>query len=149
MDNFVFRYENLLKIREKEEEQCKNRLASESRDLMVLNQKLDEIEARQKSFLIEVEVAVSEGCSVQKLREAEAEKKWLKETSENQKVLISMKEQAVFEARKTLEEAMKRKKILEKLREYEYEEFQQQIEASEEQLSDQLVSFRDAVNKRK
>lgn len=141
METFVFRYEKILKLREDEEEQCRNMLALRIRERHELEQGLAELEARQAVFHNEAAERVAAGCTVQELRIAEAQRKWLTEAIENQRFLIELKESDVTAARIKLGEASKRKKIMEKLRENDYIQFQKEAELAEELATDQIVTF--------
>jgi len=141
MDGFVFRYERILRLREEEEEQCKNALALRLKEELELQRQLDSLRERLERFNAETAEEMLRGCTVHRLREAEAERKWLLEAIENQDFLLSLKRSEVREARLTLGEASKRKKIMEKLRENEYIQFQKEAELREELMTDQIVTF--------
>jgi len=141
MDSFVFRYERILRLREEEEEQCKNALALRLKEELELTRKLDALRERLERFNADTAEEIGRGCTVHRLREAEAERKWLQEAIENQDFLLSLKHREVREARLALGEASKRKKIMEKLRENEYIQYQKEAELTEELMTDQIVTF--------
>lgn len=141
MDGFIFRYERILKLRQEEEEQCKNALALRLKEEMEHQKRLDALHGRLERYNAETAAEIAAGCTVQRLREAEAERKWLLEAIENQDFLLSLKKGEVREARISLGEASKKKKIMEKLKENEYMEFQKEAELAEELMTDQIVTF--------
>jgi len=89
-------------------------------------------------------VQVAEGCTVQVLRNAEAERKWLLDAIENQELLMDLKQKEVLAARIKLGETSKKRKIMEKLKENEYIQFQKEAELVEELATDQIVTFSSA-----
>lgn len=144
MEIFIFRYEKILKLRLDEEESCRNALALKLRDLHDLRTHLDHLHGQLDLFNGTMAVQVAEGCTVHVLRTAEVERKWLLETIENQIFLINLKEKDVRDARIKLGEASKKRKIMEKLKENEYIQFQKEIELAEELATDQIVTFSSA-----
>ncbi len=144
METFVFRYEQILKLRLEEEEQCRNALALKLRDLHELNVQLENLHERMASFNETTAVQVAQGCTVQVLRTAEAERKWLLDAIENQGFLIELKRKEVNASRLKLGEASKKRKIMEKLKENEFVQFQKEAELAEELATDQIVTFSSA-----
>jgi len=144
MESFTFRYEKILKLRTDEEEHCRNALALKLRDLHELVAQLEQLELKLVTFNETMAVRIAEGCTVHMLRTAEAERKWLLEAIENQTFLIDLKKKDVMAARITLGEASKKRKIMEKLRENEYIQFQKEVELAEELATDQIVTFSSA-----
>lgn len=141
MNTFIFRYEQILKLRTDEEEQCRNVLALKLRDLHTLKAYHEQLNMRLAAFNQTTAVQVAQGCTVQVLRMAEAERKWLLEAIENQEFMIQLKEKEVRAARLKLGEASKKRKIMEKLKENEYIQFQKEAELAEELATDQIVTF--------
>lgn len=141
MESFTFRYEKILKLRLDEEEQCRNALAIRLRELHELEIQLHHLQASLVAFNEAMAVQIAEGCTVQMLRTAESERKWLLEAIENQTFLIDLKQKDVKAARITLGEASKKRKIMEKLRENEYIQYQKEVELAEELATDQIVTF--------
>lgn len=144
MDIFIFRYEKILSLRQDEEEQCRNALALQLRDLHELIVRRDDLYGKLEAFNETLALQVSDGCTVQLLRTAESERKWLLEAIENQLFLIDLKEKDITAARVRLGEASKKRKIMEKLKENEYIQFQKEAELAEELATDQIVTFSSA-----
>lgn len=144
METFIFRYEKILKLRLDEEEQCRNALAMKLRDLQELIVQLEQFNTRMAHYNATTAVQVAEGCTVQVLRNAEAERKWLLDAIENQELLIELKQKEVMAARIKLGETSKKRKIMEKLKENEYIQFQKEAELVEELATDQIVTFSSA-----
>lgn len=141
MENFSFRYERILKLRLDEEDQCRNQLALRIKEEYELNEQLQSLRSKLESFKRTTAAEIEQGCTVQVLRTAEAQRKWLLESIDNQQFLIELKRDEVKAARVKLGEASKKRKIMEKLKENEYIQFQKEAELTEELATDQIVTF--------
>ncbi len=141
MENFSFRYERILKLRIDEEDQCRNLLALRIKEEQELTMDLLALQGKLETFKQTTAAEVEQGCTVQMLRMAEAQRKWLLEAIDNQLFLIELKQGEVKEARIKLGEASKKRKIMEKLKENEYIQFQKETELAEELATDQIVTF--------
>lgn len=141
METFVFRYERILKLRMEEEDQCRNQLALRIKEEHELNACLKNLDDRLGFFKRTTAAEIEQGCTVQVLRTAEAERKWLLEAIDNQQFLIDLKREEIKAARLKLGEASKKRKIMEKLKENEYIQFQKEAELVEELATDQIVTF--------
>lgn len=141
MADFVFRYEKILKLREDEEEQCKNALAMRLREVHEQQRDLGHLLEKQEHFKQSAEEEIAQGCTVLQLRVAESERKWIAEAIENKRFMIMLKENEVRDARLKLGEASKKKKIMEKLKENELIQYEKEAELAEELMTDQIVTF--------
>lgn len=141
METFNFRYERILKLRMEEEDQFRNQLALRIKEENEMKLELQSLHDRLDAFKRTTATEVEQGCTVQVLRTAEAERKWLLEAIDNQQYLIELKGEEVKAARMKLGEASKKRKIMEKLKENEFIQFQKEAELAEELATDQIVTF--------
>ncbi len=141
METFIFRYEKILGLRLEEEEQCRNQLALRIKEEFELTDQLKVLKEKLETFNRTTALEVERGCTVQVLRNAEAQRKWLVEAIDNQQFLIELKRDEVKAARIKLGEASKKRKIMEKLKENAYIQFQKETELAEELATDQIVTF--------
>lgn len=141
MENFSFRYERILKLRLDEEDQCRNQLALRIKEEHELTMDLQVLQEKLEAFKQITAAEIEQGCTVQVLRMAEAQRKWLLEAIDNQRFLIELKQEEVKKARIKLGEASKKRKIMEKLKENEFIQFQKETELAEELATDQIVTF--------
>lgn len=141
METFNFRYERILKLRMEEEDQFRNQLALRIKEENEMKVQLQSLHQRLDAFKRTAASEVEQGCTVQVLRTAEAERKWLLEAIDNQQYLVELKCEEVMTTRVKLGEASKKRKIMEKLKENEYIQFQKEAELTEELATDQIVTF--------
>lgn len=148
MEKFIFRYASILKMREDEEDSAQNQLAKSITELTLLEKELKRIKEEEKEFNSKVEKRLENGCSLYELRGFENNKIWLKAEIENTISYIVDKEKEVLAKRHELIEATKQKKIMEKLKENDYEDYQKGIKVAEERMTDQIVTYQSTTNKR-
>lgn len=148
MKKFQFRYESILKMRIDKEEDIKNTLAKLIKELKVMKEELNRVRDEEQRFLSQVDKRLEEGCTLDELRRYEQNKAWMKSEIENLLFYISAKEKEILAARKELVEATKQKKIMEKLKEQEMEDYQKELQAAEDKLTDQIVTYRGTMDNR-
>lgn len=141
MAKFLYRMQNILDIKYKLEEQAKQQYMEVR---MRLNQAMDELKElnKRKEFYFdtyrelvskELEVLEIEGCKESILI--------MDEYIANQKLVISAIEKELEQAELVLREAMQERKIHEKLKDNQFEEFLQELNAEEAKEIDELVSY--------
>ena len=141
MAKFVYRLQNILDVKMKLEDQAKSGFSMASARVNEEEEKLERLyeekaqleeEYRKKSLgpLDLFELQFSKDCVEYKKGEIANQKKELERARKNLEI-----------ARYQLNEAMKERKIHEKLKENAFEEFLQEINEEEKKEIDQLVSF--------
>jgi len=148
MKKFSFRYERILKMRIDKEDDVKNQLAKEIKELKLMEDELNRIIHEEVDFLDQVNKRLSEGCSLEELRRYENSKTWMKSEKENLLFYITTKEKEIINTRKELLEATKQKKIMEKLKENALELYQKDVQAAEDKLTDQIVTYQSSSDRR-
>lgn len=148
MKKFIFRYESVLKMRVEKEDDVKNKLAKQIKELKLMEDELERIKGEERMFLEQVSHQLEVGCTLEELRRYEQSKGWLKSEIENTLFYISAKEKEIIETRKELVEATKQKKIMEKLKEQALENYQKEVQVAEDKLTDQIVTYRGTSNQR-
>lgn len=142
MAKFIFKMESILSIKEKLEEQAKAEYGLEMVKLKEEEHKLVLLGNRKKSFENQLYEAVNGRLVVLSIKRLEDSVENLKYNMKLQMVVIKRQEERVAKAREKLDDAMKERKIYEKLKEKAFEEFKAEINAQEQKEIDQLVSFR-------
>jgi len=148
MKKFSFRYERILKMRIDKEDDVKNQLAKEIKELKLMEDELNRIIHEEVDFLDQVNKRLAEGCSLEELRRYENSKTWMKSEKENLLFYITTKEKEIINTRKELLEATKQKKIMEKLKENALELYQKDVQAAEDKLTDQIVTYQSSSDRR-
>ncbi len=142
MARFRFPLQNILNMKEKLEEQAKNeygqanaRLLAEEKKLEQLNNRLEDARLQLKNVLVEV-------LSMTEIHKRENAVVILKGYVKQQQLVVKRCEKEVEIAREKLTEAMKERKIFEKLREKAFEEFIKEEGRREQKEVDELMSYR-------
>ena len=142
MAKFIFSMQNILSMKEKIEEQEK---AEYSQVMMRFNEeqdKLNELIERQSMAEVELKNTINEVLDIREIREKEDFIEIIKMYVKEQQLIVIACEEEVRQARERLNEAMKERKIYEKLREKAFEEFIQEENKREQKEIDELVSYR-------
>ncbi len=142
MAKFIFKMESILSIKTKLEDQAKAEYGIEVMKLREEEHKLMLLENRKHGFEQQLLEAVNGRLVILSIRRLEDSVENLKYNIKLQIVVIRQQEGRVAKARAKLDNAMKERKIYEKLKEKAFEEFKAEINAAEQKEIDQLVSFR-------
>lgn len=145
MSRFRFSMENILIIKEKLEEQAKNEYAQANARLFREQDKLDALVCRCEEARQELKKKLQETLSMKDIRKREEAVEVLKFYVIQQQLAVIRCEKEVEVAREKLSEAMKERKIFEKLREKAYEEFVQEENKKEQREVDELMSYKHGV----
>lgn len=142
MAKFVYKMQSLLNIKEKLEEQEKTAYGLAKAALNEEERRLAEFVAKKNRYIEEKRVEMSSSIHVQELTLLEHAIKSMEYRVEEQVLVVKRAEKAVMIAQAKLENAMKERKIQEKLKEHALDEFKLELEAEEQQEINELVSFR-------
>ena len=142
MAKFIFKLESILSIKTKLEDQAKAEYGIEVMKLREEEHKLSLLERRKSSFERQLFEALIDTLVVLVIKRLEDSVENLKYNIRLQLEAIKRQEERVAMARKKLDDAMKERKIYEKLKEKAFEEFKAEVNAQEQKEIDQLVSFR-------
>ena len=139
---FRFSMQNILNMKEKLEDQAKNEYAQANARLLREQEKLEKIVARREEAREKLKLVLCETLSVDEIRTRENAVEVLKFYAMQQQLAVMRCEKEVEVAREKLSEAMKERKIFEKLREKAFEEFVFEEKKREQKEVDELMSYR-------
>ena len=142
MAKFIFKMESILSVKTKLEDQAKAEYGIETMRLREEEHKLMLLENRKSGFEQQLFEAVSDRLVILSIKRLEDSVENLKYNIKLQIIVIRKQEERVAQARAKLDNAMKERKIYEKLKEKAFEQFKMEIEAQERKEIDELVSFR-------
>ena len=142
MAKFIFKMESILSVKTKLEDQAKAEYGIETMKLREEEHKLTLLENRKSGFEQQLFEAVSDRLVILSIKRLEDSVENLKYNIKLQIIVIRKQEERVAQARAKLDNAMKERKIYEKLKEKAFEQFKMEIEAQERKEIDELVSFR-------
>ena len=139
---FRFSMQNILNMKEKLEDQAKNEYAQANARLLREQEKLEKIVARREEAREMLKLVLCETLSVDEIRTRENAVEVLKFYAMQQQLAVMRCEKEVEVAREKLSEAMKERKIFEKLREKAFEEFVFEEKKREQKEVDELMSYK-------
>lgn len=142
MARFRFSLENILNIKKKLEEQAKNEFGQANARLFREQEKLEAVSLRSWEVRQKLKMALCETLSVTDIRRREEAVEILKFYVVQQQLAVKRCEKEVEIAREKLNEAMKERKIFEKLKEKAFDEFMQEENRKEQRTVDELMSYK-------
>lgn len=141
MARFIYRMQNILDIKYKLEEQAKQNYMEVRARLNAAEEELKHLEERRWQYMGTYKVLVSDRLDVLEIEQCKNAIILMEEYILNQQSIIRSIEQELEEAVRRMNEAMKDRKIHEKLKENQFELFKQELNREEEKEIDQLVSY--------
>ncbi len=142
MSRFIFSMQGLLDIKEKLEDQEKNNFRQANMRLMEAEEELAALRERKLLAEEKLRQQVTEVLHIQEIRHRENAVDILKMYVEQQRLVVKQREKEVEVARNRLNEAIKERKVFERLREKAYEEYKTEENLKEQKEIDEMVSYR-------
>lgn len=147
MKKFVFQFESVLKMRMDEEEKIGRELAVLMDEFTFTEQSLKEMRHRNEYFLKNIDQKKEHGASVYEICIAEEGRKYFK----SQILMLEKRRSEQYDAitlkRAELTDAMKKRKIMEKLKEKAFEEFVDDFEREEQKIIEEIVTYNGSMKK--
>ncbi len=146
-----FQYQTLLRVRERQTDLHAMMLADAQRDLQVAERCRETLEAERKRMLerISQSTAPAKSVSASDVRRYYQYERHLAARITDTDALIAERRLIVEQRRAELEEAMKRQRILERLKERQTQEFQAAVYHQEQAISDEAATNYAAVVERR
>lgn len=142
MTGYKYKLQSILKLKENVEKEKKNEFGAATQRIEKEKLKLEQLNAEMYNVNSDIEKSASEGVSVAELLMQQQFKEYYKSSIINQKVKVKMAEEYLEDCRHQLVKAMQDKKMMEKLKEIDYEKYLYNEQKNEEKLVDDLVSFK-------
>ncbi len=141
MAKFNYRLQNILNLMENFEEQAKQAFAERRKILSDEEDKLSALNMRAVELEAESARLRNGDLDIRHIMENEYEQKYNKEEIKKQKLKVKVAQKNLENARVRMEDAVKERKIHEKLKENAFEEFMSEEAAAEALEVDQLTSY--------
>lgn len=141
MQKFTFRLENVRNIKIAMESRAKNEFGLASAALYKEMEKLDGLYNRKSYYQEKLQMLCEDKLDMVKIRECREAVNVLDEKITEQRRVVRRAERVVEEARLKLNEAMRERKTLDKLRENAFEEYEAELRRSEQKEIDEFVSY--------
>lgn len=145
MAGFKFRLQTLLKLKEQFEKSTKNELGAAIMKLEEEKSKLKVIEDNIDITTNDFREACSGVIRPEKIKELKTYLEHLQHTRDKQKEAVKQQQKNVDIIRERLVEIMRERKVLENLKEKEFQEYLKEELKKEQQQVDELVSFKEAA----
>jgi flagellar FliJ protein len=146
MAGYNFKLQKLLDYKISIEEQKKNELSLAIKRLEEEKGVLEELLNKQKEMDSKFQKKTSEGIEVNELKLLVNYIDYYKRRIKSQRINIRMAEDYLESCRDELIKASQEKKMMEKLKEIDYEKYLYSEQKKEEKLVDDLVSFKESKN---
>jgi len=142
-----FQYNMLLRVRKRQEDVCAQVLASTRRDLRVAEHRREEIEREQMQMLEDAGKAAASGVSASDIRRFYQYERHLAYVATRTDARIRELQNEVDKRRLDLDEAMKRRRILERLKERRQAALQAGLLKDEQAMSDEVATSHVALDR--
>ncbi|MCI5621802.1 MAG: flagellar export protein FliJ [Lachnospiraceae bacterium] len=141
MAKFVYRMQNILDIKEKLENQAAIAYSQANQRLQEENNKLMQLLSRKNSYEKQARELVQNQIDVVEIQHCRKAIESMKVLIRRQMLEVQVAEKNAEAARRHLAELMKDRKTHEKLKENAFEEFKRELNAEDNKLVDELVSY--------
>lgn len=141
MAKFVYRMQNILNIKQKLETQAQMAYSIANQKYLEEQKVLQQYLIRRVGYEKQLKEAMQGDLNLQEVAHARANVNDMKTIVRRQMMQVHTAEKAMEDARVALNEVMQDRKVQEKLREKAFEEFKQELAATETKEIDELVSY--------
>lgn len=145
MAKFIFKMENILKVKRKLENQAQSAYALALAKVQEEEEKLQQLSSRKTGYEKKLAENMLEFLQIQEIKRLEDAVELMKDRILEQKVVLENAKIQAERARVKLQEAMVERKTYEKLKEKAFEAFKLEVNAQEKKEVDELVSYKFAV----
>lgn len=142
MKKFGFRLEAVLNLKTQMEDNAKNNLARSARELECQKECLEELKNLNEATIGSLNNEIDNGIPVYRIKDYNSYFSLMKNKIINQKENVNIAQKDVDINREVLVRAVQERKILDKLKEKKYQEYLKEQNKSEQQLIDELNSFK-------
>lgn len=141
MKKFIFRYESVLKMRVDAEEGIKNQLGQLNSQMVKLQEALAENAHRARTYEQFIQSQLTEGVSGPLLKTFFTGKQYYIKQKEYIEYDIQSLEKKIIQTREALKEAVKQRKIMEKLKEKAHQAYLEAMNAAEIKVIEEIVNY--------
>ena len=144
MKKFKFKYQNILKLRTDYENDIKNNLKKLNHALQELESEKAQTEEAYKLYQIQVQADMHHGIKGYQLQRINAYQSFYRQRIENYELEIAYMEKQIESVKTELMEAIKERKIMEKIKEKDYKAYLDAINVMEGKATDEVVNFQNS-----
>lgn len=148
MKKFKFRYEKILKMKADAVEEVKNKLSKLNYELSIKENNLEKLFAERDKFFSDNNSLLEKGCSAGELKRINEFTSFYRKNIDSLKYEIRKLKNEIDKVMDELTEAVKEEKIMEKLKEKEFNEYLENIEKSESKIVEEIVNYSNFKDRR-
>ncbi len=142
MKKFKFRYESVLKMRMDREDALKNELAKLLAKRQTVVDELDSLKARFLEYSNWVEEGLKSGNSSLQMHEISSGKSYYRTNLSRTSEKLARVDNDIEKAKKLLVDAMRERKVMEKLKEKDFQNYIEEYNKSEAKAIEEIVNYK-------
>ncbi|MBS7528396.1 flagellar export protein FliJ [Fusibacter paucivorans] len=142
MKKFKFRYESILTLRLNAEDDVKNELAAKIAKRQKLMDERDTMQQRRYDYDQHIQAMVKAGCRAETLQAIRDGKDYYRRHINRLDASIETMDQEIEATQERLVEAVKARKIMEKVKENEYAQFMDEFNRDEQKVIEEIVNYK-------
>lgn len=146
MKKFKFQYESILTLRQNKEDDIKNDLAKLISKRQNIIDQLENYKLRQKQYGDDITQTMQKGCSATQLQSIESGKTYYRDHIHRLLNELKRVDRNIAETQGILLEAVKDRKIMEKVKENAFRKFVEEVNHEETKVIEEIVNYKN--NKR-
>lgn len=142
MKKFKFRYESVLKMRMNEEDRIKNELAKKIKERQNILDALENLGNDELEYLNHIDSVLLSGKANKEMHSFSEGKKYYKTLRDQYKLRLSKVEADIEEIKQLLVEAMKSRKVMDKLKEKAFQTYIDEYNEMDAKLIEEVVNYK-------
>lgn len=144
MKRFKFKYENILKLRLDFEDEIKKQLKQANLQLALYEESLGKIKEAYRVYQAEVQMQLKTGIKGARVQEINHYQLYYRDAIEYALMDIKRQENVIEQIKVELAEAIKERKIMDKLKEKALERHHEEMKFQEVKETDEIVNFQNS-----
>lgn len=142
MKKFKFRYESVLKMRMNEEDRIKNELAKKINERQNILDALENLNSVELEYLNHIDIVIKSGKAGKEMHSFSEGKKYYKTLRDQYKKNLSSVESEIDNIKQLLVEAMKSRKVMDKLKEKAFQTYIDEYNEMDAKLIEEVVNYK-------
>ncbi len=142
MKKFKFRYESVLKMRMNEEDRIKNELAKKIKERQNILDSLENLNKDELDYLNHIDMVLRSGKAGKVMHSFSDGKKYYKTLRDQYKKKLSEVEAEIDNIKQLLVEAMKSRKVMDKLKEKAFQTYIDEYNEMDAKLIEEVVNYK-------
>lgn len=142
MKKFKFRYESVLKMRMNEEDRIKNELAKKIKERQNILDALENLSRDELEYMNHIDSVLRSGGANKEMHSFSEGKKYYKTLRDQYKTRLSQVDTEIENIKQVLVEAMKSRKVMDKLKEKAFQTYIDEYNEMDAKLIEEVVNYK-------